>query len=150
MRRERAGFSTARSDIYISRANLKSTRLLRLSKWAHQGVLSLHFDFYLLLLHWLTVSAQMIWQIIFEKKISKLHGFYSFLLLFLQFAASLMGPRGAPNLFFCFPSLDDSYLKQNNPSLGHLRRTNNKILIILAIFSYFCHLGALKGPLRGP
>ena len=69
--------------------------------------------------------------------------------IFSKFAAPLMGPQGAPNLSFCFPSLVDSYLTQNSPPLGHLRRTNNKILIILAIFSYFCHLGALKGPLWG-
>ena len=51
LRRERTDLSTARSGIYLSRANLKSTRCLRLSKWAYQGVLSLHIYFHFALLH---------------------------------------------------------------------------------------------------
>ena len=120
-------------------------------KWAHQGVLGLHFDFHLVLLHKLTIFAQIIWQIIFfEIKVIEIAWIFLIFTVFLPFAASLMGPQGAPDLFLCFTTPDNSFLTQNIPPLGHLRRNNNKNLIILAIFSYFCHLGGPLRALKGP
>ena len=55
----------------------------------------------------------------------------------------------APDLF-CFPTPDDSILIQNFPPQHHMRSKNLKTLIILVIFSYFGHIGALLGILEGP